>query len=321
MKAKRFIAIVLSLLMISIMVACGGEAGDIDVGVDGENGGSPGNVESSDNGSGGDASPSDNGSVNTDNSGDENIIDSGNVSPSDNGSEGNGENGNGSGSAGNNGGNSSGNSGGGGNSGGSSSGGGDNSSGNGGSNSGGNGGSSGGGSGGGSSSGLSGTPEEILNNLIAAISAMGVDMPMSLPPDAVLPELSQNTIGLSEADFGRLVQSASYNLAGIGTFAHQIIIIQAKDAASATEVKKLVSGDGGYDSKKWICVFPEKTIAVESGVYVLLIASYKNVVDAAVKSFEAAAGSIGSVVTIWEFAGDELPPGGGGFGGGAPITW
>ena len=127
-------------------------------------------------------------------------------------------------------------------------------------------------------------------------------MPMSFPPSEVTPDLSQNTIGLSEADFGRLVTSAAYNMAGIGTFAHQMIMIQAKDDKAAVEVKRIVSGDGGYDAAKWICVFPEKAIAVESGSYVLLVASYAEVADAAVENFRETAGSIGDVNVFYEFA-------------------
>jgi len=146
------------------------------------------------------------------------------------------------------------------------------------------------------------TPEEILTGIETDIRSSGAEMPMTLPPSGVTADLSQNTIGLSEGDFNRLVDSASSNMAAIGTFAHQIIVIKAKDAGSATEVKKLVSGDNGYDSKKWICVFPEKTVVVESGSYVLIAASYKEVTEAAIEAFKKITGSIGSVNTIWEFA-------------------
>jgi hypothetical protein len=98
---------------------------------------------------------------------------------------------------------------------------------------------------------------EILNTLVDDLTTAGVHMPMALPPTEVTPDLSQNAIGLSEADFGRLVTSAYYSLAAIGTFAHQIIMIQANDDAAARDVKNLVSSFGGYDPQKWICVWPE----------------------------------------------------------------
>ena len=157
--------------------------------------------------------------------------------------------------------------------------------------------------GGGSDSNLTGTPEEILGKLIDDLMNSGVEMPMSVPPMEVAADMSQNTVGLSEADFDRYVADSSYTMAAIGTFAHQIIVIQAVDDGAAGEVKRIVAGDNGYDAKKWICVFPEKAVAVESGCYVLLIASSAEVVDAAVEAFRAAAGSIGDVNTFWEFVG------------------
>ena len=152
----------------------------------------------------------------------------------------------------------------------------------------------------GSSSNLSGSAIDVLTNLDAALKQSGIEMPMTLPPTAVTSEMSQNDIGLSTADFNRLVNSAASSLAAIGTFAHQIVIIQANDASAATEIKGLVSGTNGYDAQKWICVWPEKVIVVESGEYVLIAAAKADVVDAAVAEFRSEAGSIGTVVTIFE---------------------
>ena len=89
----------------------------------------------------------------------------------------------------------------------------------------------------------------------------------------------------------------------IGTFAHQFVIIQATDAKSAVEVKKLVSADGGYDPGKWVCVCPDRVAVVESGDYVLLVASSAEAIDVIVAAFETAAGSIGNVNLFYESAG------------------
>ena len=151
---------------------------------------------------------------------------------------------------------------------------------------------------------LTGAPEDILGKLMDDLKAGEVEMPMCIPPMKVDPEMSQNTIGLSEADFEKYVADCAYTMAAIGTFAHQMIVIQAKDAGAAGDVKKIVSGDNGYDAKKWICVFPEKAVAVESGVYVLIVAASAEVADSAVEAFKDAAGSIGEVNTFWEFSGD-----------------
>ena len=143
-----------------------------------------------------------------------------------------------------------------------------------------------------------------MKAVLEGITNAGVSMPMSLPPNAVPADISHNTAGLPEADFGKLVATSSFSMAGIGTFAHQIIVFQANDASSAAEIKRIVSSDGGYDPKKWICVYPEKVIAVDSGSYVLLAASYSNVCDAAVEAFKEATGGLGSVITFWEFSDD-----------------
>jgi len=316
MKIKKILCIVLAFAMICLLAACGGDAADNDKGGEnpsdgaGPDGGLPGDNSGSggsnlgDGGSGGNAG----GNLgNTGGGGDTGREPGSGGDGSDpGGGEGAGNPGDGSGAGGGD--NSGSGAGGGDNGGGGNSGGGGDS---------GNTGGGGSGSGGGNNSNLTGTPEEILSKLVADIEAAGVDMPMSFPPSEVTLELSQNTIGLSEADFTKLVVSAAYNMAAIGTFAHQIIMIQATDANAALEVKKLVSGSNGYDPQKWICVFPEVAATVESGSYVLLIAARSEVVDAAITAFRSAAGNIGDVNRFWEHAGGEIE--GGGFGGGEPI--
>ena len=167
-----------------------------------------------------------------------------------------------------------------------------------------------------SNTNLTGSALDILSKLDEDLKQTGIEMPMTLPPMEVSPDMSQNDIGLSTADFNRLVTSAASSLAAIGTFAHQIAIIQANDASAATEVKNLISGSGGYDSQKWICVWPEKVIVVESGAYVLLAAARADVVDAAINAFQSEAGTIGTVKTFFEHdgGGEIAPP------GGEPIT-
>ena len=151
---------------------------------------------------------------------------------------------------------------------------------------------------------LTGSAEDVLNQILDALNDEGTKMPMALPPVDVTGDLSQNTIGLSENDFARLVVSAYYSQAAIATFAHQIIVIQATDAAAAAEIKNLVSGENGYDAMKWICVIPQSAVAVNSGEYVMIVASQNDVVDAALAAFTAAAGSTGDVIRFFEHIDD-----------------
>jgi len=153
-------------------------------------------------------------------------------------------------------------------------------------------------------SNLTGSAEDILNQILDAMNDAGIRMPIALPPLAVAGDLSQNAIGLSEADFDKLVVSAFYSQAAIATFAHQIIMIQAKDAAAAAMIKNLVSGKNGYDAMKWVCVIPQSVVAIDSGEYVMIVASHNDVVDAALEAFEAAAGKTGDSIKFFEHIDD-----------------
>ena len=160
------------------------------------------------------------------------------------------------------------------------------------------------------SSNLSGSALDVLTKLDQDLKQKGIEMPMTLPPTEVTSDMAHNDVGLTSADFDRLVTSAASSLAAIGTFAHQIAVIQANDASAAAQVKNLISGANGYDAQKWICVWPDKVIVVESGAYVLLAAANTDVVDAAIEAFRTEAGTIGTVVTFFEHDGSLDAPGG-----------
>jgi len=162
----------------------------------------------------------------------------------------------------------------------------------------------------GESSKLSGSAVEVLTVLVDDLRNDGVQMPMTLPASIITADVSQNAIGLSAENFDKYVVSASDSLAAIGTSAHQIVLIEAKDASSAEQIKKLLASDGGYDVHKWICVLPEKAVVVESENYVMLAASYSQVVDVAIDCFKAAAGEIGDVDVLFESANEQVEGGG-----------
>ena len=178
----------------------------------------------------------------------------------------------------------------------------------------------GGGSAGGKASNLQGSPADVLAKIIEdAAKSLPADRPMPMCFDAeVNGDTSQNALGLSSADFDKYVSSATVSTAAIATFAHQVCLIQAKDASSAAEVKKRIAGDGGFDSRKWICVFPEESSVIESGSYVLLAASRADVVEAVVAAFTEAAGTVGERETF--FTSDSAGEGGMALGGGMGLV-
>jgi len=126
-------------------------------------------------------------------------------------------------------------------------------------------------------------------------------MPMSFTQE-VSSDVCQNTLGLSPDDFNKYVVSAYVSTAAISTFAHEIALIQTKDANSAAQVKKLISGDGGFDSTQWICVYPDESTVVSSGSYVLLAVSRADVVTAALNAFKAEAGTVSDTNVFYRSA-------------------
>ena len=175
--------------------------------------------------------------------------------------------------------------------------------------------------GGAAASKLQGPPGEILAGVIEeAGKAMPADRPMPMCFDMeATAETSQYTLGLSADDFEKYVSSATVYTAAIATFAHEIALIQAKDASAAAEVKKRIAGEGGFDSRKWICVFPEESCAIDSGAYVLLVSSRADVAEALVAAFTEAAGSTGERNTFFTSEG-AAAEGGMALGGGMGIS-
>ena len=154
---------------------------------------------------------------------------------------------------------------------------------------------------------LSGSAVEILTLLVDDLRNDGVHMPLTFPASIITADESQSIIGLSAENFDKYAVSASDSLAAISTLAHQMIVIEAKDEDAAEQIKNLMTSDGGYDVHKWTYVWPQRAAVVESGNYVMLVASYFDVVDAAIDCFEVAAGGeIGYVDVFFEATSEQI---------------
>jgi hypothetical protein len=136
---------------------------------------------------------------------------------------------------------------------------------------------------------LTGSTEEVLN---AVLEASG-----ELPAAATAPvtsENSQNALGISPSDFDKYVSEASVSTALIMTSAHEVALVKVKNAGDVATVKNLIAS--GFDSGKWICVAPGESLVVESGTYILLVASTTANADAIVAAFKTKAGdNVGEV--------------------------
>ena len=139
----------------------------------------------------------------------------------------------------------------------------------------------------------------LITTLLDRLRETELQIPMSLPAASVPVSELLYAAGLSENDYDNYVIDVAHSMAGIGTIAHQIVVYECKDAASAAQVKSIVSKTGGYDPEKWICVWPDTVIAVDAGSYVLLVAGKRDVADAAIEIFGELAGTTNEVVTFW----------------------
>jgi len=154
---------------------------------------------------------------------------------------------------------------------------------------------------------LTGTPEEILAQLKGTVD-LGMTFDDEITADSAV-STPQIALGLTDAQFAALVESAFEAKAAIMTMAQRTAVVKCKDAAAAAQVKKLIAE--GFDSNQWICVFPEQSVVVESGSYVLLAVGTAETTDALAEAFKSISdGNTGSPDVFFTFDGEA----GGGFG-------
>jgi len=145
--------------------------------------------------------------------------------------------------------------------------------------------------------------QQIMDSVKANVPE-GVFIPMTMNIE-VNGDNSKGYIGLETDKFGELVIDAHVAMAGITSQAFLVALIKCNDNSSA-EVKNLIGRKEGFDSGRWICVFPDVSIVVECGRFVLLAAVPEAAVDTVVselgKQFQNT--SVGSVLKFYE-KGDE----------------
>ncbi|MCL1824093.1 MAG: hypothetical protein FWG44_07815 [Oscillospiraceae bacterium] len=160
---------------------------------------------------------------------------------------------------------------------------------------------------------FTGSLEETLTEIEnLAKEAIGEDgfYPMGFT-DPVTAEVAQNMLGFSEDDFNTYVEEAVSSIAAIATFAHQMALVKVT-SGNAETVKNLIAS--GYDSRKWICVFPEISIAAYAGDYVLLAVGSEKNAHAVADAFLKLTGG-GDSEIFFEGIGTEAETGeGGGMG-------
>ncbi|MCL2671023.1 MAG: hypothetical protein FWF10_03190 [Clostridiales bacterium] len=153
-------------------------------------------------------------------------------------------------------------------------------------------------------SALTGEPDEIMAALMLKAAAY-VTSEYGLPAtfnDSVTAATAQGALGLSADDFEQYIESATANKGMIITTAHLVTLAKLKDPADAKTVMKLVAE--GFDSGQWICVFPDESLVIASGPYLLLIASKTDWSNAVLTAFKELAGEYTKANTFYSGPGE-----------------
>ncbi|MDR1069873.1 MAG: DUF4358 domain-containing protein [Gracilibacteraceae bacterium] len=134
---------------------------------------------------------------------------------------------------------------------------------------------------------LTGETVEILAAVVAAAGeAAEAPLPQSFE-DQVTAENCQGMLGLTPEQFAEYVTDAYVSNAALTTSAHEVALVKCNDPAAAAEVKALIAE--GFDSQKWVCVLPDESSVVDSGSYVLLLATSSDYAEALTAGFTALA--------------------------------
>ncbi|MDR3278090.1 MAG: DUF4358 domain-containing protein [Oscillospiraceae bacterium] len=146
---------------------------------------------------------------------------------------------------------------------------------------------------------LSGSLTDLMASIRSGADALLDDesrLPMSFD-SAADSENCQGMLGLTPDQLEKYAEDAVVSTAAIGSHAYELALVKCKDAASAAEVKKLIAA--GFDSGKWICVFPDQSFVIDSGSYVLLAATTADAADALQQSFRSLAGELVGEVKVF----------------------
>ncbi|MEG1560551.1 MAG: hypothetical protein RRY79_07125 [Clostridia bacterium] len=101
-------------------------------------------------------------------------------------------------------------------------------------------------------------------------------------------ENAQDLTGLTAEQFTENIKEAINVQAMININAHLIVLLEAGSPEKAESAAKLIAG--GFNTRRWVCVTPEKCAVITGGNYVLLVASNALTTDKLVNAFIVFAG-------------------------------
>ena len=146
-------------------------------------------------------------------------------------------------------------------------------------------------------SALSGPTADILQHILdEATAALGDEVPATFV-DPVTAEIAPSELGVLQDDFVSYVDEATAAKAAIATFAFQVAVIKCSSEDDAKTINEQIMKE--YDSTKWVCVFPEQSVTIVSGSYILLAVGYEAQVTELTDAFKELAGGAYSAPNIF----------------------
>jgi hypothetical protein len=143
--------------------------------------------------------------------------------------------------------------------------------------------------------GLSGDTKDILSALIE-----NAKLDFELFDEQVNAENCQSYTGLTAEQMSQYVEDAYASMATMNVSPHIVVLVKCVDEASAAAVEDLIAK--GFDSSRWVCVMPDQSFVVDSGVYVLLVSSKIEAATAVKDAFlEMAGDNVGEVNEFFTF--------------------
>ena len=110
---------------------------------------------------------------------------------------------------------------------------------------------------------IEGSLEDIMTKLYEGISEE--ELPMALSNIEITSENVENYLGTSDIEFESALASESM----VGSIAHSIVLVRAKDGQDIEALKKTI--EENINPNKWICVTAENVVVKNKGNLILVI--------------------------------------------------
>jgi len=146
---------------------------------------------------------------------------------------------------------------------------------------------------------LSGATDKLLQRVVdeAKTNLSGSD---AMPPAAMESITSENApvlLGLIPDDFVSFVEEATVVQSMTNPPAFQVALVKCNDSDSASIINDQIKN--GFDSGKWVSFYPEQSLTVVSGSYVLLAVGTEKQTAALAEAFISIAGDNASAPNIF----------------------